>query len=348
MSIFDIQDQAAVTDIVRGDIERTFEQGPQLGSVIAPLTTVQDLVVKMEEVEYRAFGKGQFKALEATPSLFTPKIRYSDEGIELALLEEMSPIGEKKWRELNSADEDIRRNAGVDILNLARILQLRNERLTEWMRWEAFKGELTISYPDEGQEIALDYKMPASHKPEAATPWTDPEATPVDDIRAWQKLSANTVGHYGKVIHLNSETWDVLSRHAQVRDYLTDSSRALFLPTEDEVGRLMRGGTRFVMHDGGFQDESAGYDQGLDSLTHYIPNGYLLITTEYVIDGVRIADTPDGLVAVSTAYDTLALRQGMQSETIVDHKSKTHFLRQASARIPRIRKPGAFVWAKAF
>jgi len=348
VSVFDIKDQAVLTEIVRRDIERAYEKGPRLGDLIAPLKPVQDRVVKTETIEYRAFGKGQFKAPDATPALYTPRIKYTEEGIELALLEEMTVIQESHWHRLNSADESIRRAAGVDILGRAKVLQLRNERLTEWMRFEAFKGKLIIEYPVTGMVVELDYKMPATHKPVASIAWTAEGSTPVDDIRAWQKLSANTVGHHGVMIHLNSDTWEVLERHVQVRDYLTDGSRDLFLPTEDEVARLMRAGTQFVVHDGGFTEEDSEYEEGLDSLTQYIPDGYVLITTPYVIDGEQIADTPDGLVAISTAYDELSLRQGMQSEVIVNHEAKAHFWRQASARIPRVKRPGAFVWAKVF
>jgi hypothetical protein len=190
--------------------------------------------------------------------------------------------------------------------------------------------------------------MPSTNKPTSAISWLAEGSKPIDDIRAWQRIPGNIVGHLGTKVHMNGDTFEVLTRHAQVRDYLTDSSRDLFLPTADEVGRLMRPNTEFVITEGGFTEESTDYELGLDQLTQYIPDGYLLITTPYVIDGEQIADTPDGIVTVSVAYDELDTRQGMQSEVIVDHKSKAHFWRQASTRIPRIKRPGAFVWAKAF
>ena len=69
------------------------------------------------------------------------------------------------------------------------------------------------------------------------------------------------------------------------------------------------------------------------------------MTTEYSLDGVRIADTLDGQVTVSRSYNEVDIRQGEQAEVMLDHISKTHFLRYASARIPRIIIPEAFLWA---
>ncbi len=71
-----------------------------------------------------------------------------------------------------------------------------------------------------------------------------------------------------------------------------------------------------------------------------------MVTTDYVLDGVRIADTLDGVVSVSTSWNEIQLRQGMQAEMLVDHESKNHLMRVASARMPRILIPDAIVWAR--
>lgn len=347
--VFDIKDQAALTEVVTREVELALEKEPFLGSQIAPTFPVQDRVIKLETVEVHAFGKGQFKAPDATPALYTPKIKISEEGIELALLEEMTVIKESQWHRLESKDDSIRRAAGLDVLTRAKALQIRNERLTEWLRWQAFQGEVIIRYPNDAQTIVLNYGIPAAHKPTASIPWTSrATATPITNLRAWQKLTANAVGHMATRIHMNSDTWEELEYNEQVRAYLTDGSRDVFLPEESDIKRLLRAGTEFIIHDGGYREESAGVERGQGTITHYIPDGYVLLTTPYVIEGERIADMADGLVAVSTGYNALELRQGSQSEVMVDHATKAHMWRQASARIPRIRRPGAFVWAKVF
>lgn len=350
MSVFDIQDQAALTELVNREINVTMENEPFLGAQIAPLTPVQDRVVKMETVEFASVGKGQFKAPDSTPALYTPKVRITEDGIELALLEEMTLINESKWMQLSSKDEDIRRAAGVDIISRGKALQMRNERLTEWMRWEAFKGSLTIRYPNDGQAVTLDYQLPASNKPTAGTPWTNRSAsTPITDLRAWQKLTSWAVGKPATVIHMNSDTWEELQFSVQVRSYLTDSSRDVFLPEESDIARLLRTNTKFVIYDGGFRPEEAEFDRTESSVVQFIPDGYVFLAPEgYTVDGERIADVPDGLVSVSTGYNQLELRQGAQSEAMVDHSTKGHIWRQASARIPRIKRPASVVWAKVY
>ena len=58
------------------------------------------------------------------------------------------------------------------LIEIGQILERRNERLTEWMRWQAFSGQLTIEYQQRDTALVIDYPLPAGHKPEATVPWT--------------------------------------------------------------------------------------------------------------------------------------------------------------------------------
>jgi hypothetical protein len=70
------------------------------------------------------------------------------------------------------------------------------------------------------------------------------------------------------------------------------------------------------------------------------------MTTDYTIDGAPIADTPNGLVEIATGYNTTALLPGPQSEVIMKGDGVyQRFLRQASRRIVRLRRPEAFLFA---
>jgi hypothetical protein len=265
----------------------------------------------------------------------------------LALLEEMERISGEDWLRLNSSDPVVQQAAGVSLVDRGRILQLRNERLTEWMRWQAFSGSLSIEYDKGNTTLFIDYGLPAGHKPTAATAWSNvASADPIADIRTWSNQLAASSGFYGVRLHMSSEVYDYLVRNDKVKAYLTDFNRSMLIPSKDDVLALLRDGTDIVIYDNGYRDESAGTSRGLpDSLTRFLPKDKVLITTEYRVDGQNIAETLDGQVLTSSGYNSVAINQGAQSEVLVDHMSKNHFFRVASARIPRLIYPECFLWA---
>jgi len=343
---FDLWDQATLTDLINRPLTTQFEDNPRLGDLLAPMQSINARSAKLRTAQTKAFGKGQFKAPDATPALYTPDQTWSESIIELALLEEMTRVSYEDYLKLNSPDDNVKRAAGVDLVTKGKILQLRNERLTEWMRWQAFQGSLTITYPS-GSSLYIDYGLPAGHKPVVGTLWSSVStADPITDIRAWSDQIAADSGYYGLRLHMSSETYDYLVRNATVKSYLTATNRSMLIPTKQDILSLLRDGTDIVIYDNGFRDESVGSARGVpNSLTRFLPAGKVLMTTEYSIEGTNIAETLDGQVIVSTGYNSVAIRSGSQSEVILDHISKNHFWRQASARIPRILYPECFLWA---
>ena len=343
---FDLWDQATLTDLIVRPLTTQFEDNPRLGDLLAPIKPIQSRTAKLRVAQTLAFGKGQFKAPDATPPLYTPDQTWREEIIELALLEEMHRVSYEDYLKLNSSDDIIRKAAGVELVDRARILALRNERLTEWMRWQAFSGQLTIVYPS-GAELFIDYGLPSGHKPTVSTLWSNVErADPIADIRAWSDKIAEDAGYYGVRLHMSSETFDYLVRNENVKSYLTATNRSMLIPTKEDILTLLRDGTDIVIYDNGFRDDDVGSNRGVpNSLTRFLPVGKVLMTTEYSIEGTPIAETLDGQVIVSTGYNSVAIRQGPQSEVILDQISKNHFWRQASARIPRLLYPECFLWA---
>jgi hypothetical protein len=227
-----------------------------------------------------------------------------------------------------------------------RILQLRNERLTEKMRWEAFAGNLSITYPG-GASLAINYGLPTGHKPTVSTLWsTVASADPISDIRSWSNTLAASSGYFGIRLHMSSTTYDYLVRNQNVKSYLTATNRSMLIPTKQDILTLLRDGTDITIYDNGYRAEGVGSNRGVpNSLTRFLPDGKVLMTTEYQIEGQRIAETLDGQVLVANGYNSVAIRQGPQSEVLVDQMSKNHFFRVASARIPRLIYPECFLYA---
>ena len=104
-------------------------------------------------------------------------------------LEEMHRINSEQWMRLNSSDQNIRNYEGLEVVERGTILRRRLERLTEWMRWQAFvTGALTITYPRTNSQLAIDYGWLSGHRPTSSTLWTD--TTNSDPWRTWRLGSA--------------------------------------------------------------------------------------------------------------------------------------------------------------
>lgn len=338
---WNIFDQAALTNVINYPLQTAQETEPTLGERIAPFKEVQSREVKVNVRDVHAFGKGQLRAPGATPALYEPQVSLREEVIELAILSEQHRIKDEDYLALSSSDKNYRRKAGLSIVERGNILAIRNRRLTEALRWEAFMGSAVLSYPT-GAQIEIDYGIPNSNKVTAGTLWSDTaNSDPIANLKAWQKLSANALGHYGLKIHMSSDTWELILENDKLTEYLTGTDRPLLVPKKEDVLALLRDGTEIVITDAGYRDEGVGTNRGVNTLTPYLPEGKVLITTDYTIEGERIADTPDGQVLVSTSYNSVGIRQGAQAEITLEHQSKTHLLRYESARIPRILHPAA-------
>lgn len=354
--VFDITDQAQLTDVIRRPAEgraagAAEDTSPQLGAQIAPLKSHPGRHAKIDVAEILPFGKGQFRAPDASPLPFKPATSWTEKIISLALLDEYEPIAEEDWIALNSPDENVRRAVGTSLVDKGRILKLRNERATEWLRWQAFSGAVTIPYDAGASNLYIDYGLPAGHKPTAAVLWSSTStADPVSDVQAWSDVIAADTGFYGSKLHMNLKTYNYLINNTNIRNainFYSSGANSILRPRRQDINELFQSvytGFEIVVYDNGYRDTGVT-TVGTTSLTKYLPDGKVLMTTDYSLDGVEIADTLDGVVQVPVSYNTTAIKQGEQAWVHLHDFSGTHLLRYASARIPRIKIPQAFVWA---
>lgn len=352
--VFDVWDQGLITNLIQrppdgrapGAAEDT---SPLLGAQIAPLKSVPTRNVKVRVNELKPFGTAQFRAPDATPALYKPAVAWNEVELELVLIDEWERISEEDWLKLNSQVEEYRLSAGASLVDRGRILRLRNERATEKLRWQAFSGQATITYPT-GSTLQVDYGLPAGHKPTASVLWSDTtNADPVTDVQAWSEQIAADSGFYGNKIHMNSKTYNYLINNVKVRNainFYASGANSILRPRREDILNLFTSfatNVEIVIYDNGYRDVGAS-SIGVGSITKYLPDGKVLMTTDYSLDGVPIADMPDGLVTVSSGYNSVNILQGEQAEVILDHESKNFLLRYASARIPRLLIPEAFMW----
>jgi hypothetical protein len=346
--IDDILDQALLTDSIVGPVETEMEQFPFIGEQIAPMFDTDGQYISMRVEDIHAFGIGQFRAPEATPPLMDITGREErEEVIELAYLDEMHRISPIRWERLNSSDERIAGREARKLVEIGQILERRNERLTEWMRWNAFFGQLTIEYQQRDTALVIDYPLPSGHQPSAGVAWNlTATSDPIQDLRTWQTQVSTSSGAAGIRIHIPSEDIELMLASESLAGYFNVPDGQPFLPTIDDVVRLLKPGTQFVPTDHAYREEAVGASKAPEDHERFLPEGKLLMTTEYRLNGTPIADTVNGIVEIATGYNTTALLSGPQSEVImVGTGAYQRMLRQASRRIVRLRKPEAFLVA---
>lgn len=346
---FDIYDQAVLTSLVNEPVETALENAPMIGSQIAPLNNIQSRMARMDIGRQYSFGMGQFKAPNAMPALIEMPVSERREAlIEMVQLEEMHRINSEQWIRLNSSDENIRNSEGLEVVERGRILRQRLERLTEWMRWQAFvNGSLTVTFPRTNSQLFIDYGWLPGHRPTAGLLWSDTaNSDPVADIEAWQQQVADDSGFLATRIHLTSQVAKLVLANQKLKTYFNVPEGQPFRASLEQVASLLADGTTFVVHDAGFRPMASGADRSEVAHTRYLPNNKVVLTTEYSIDGEPIADTLNGQVEISAGYNDTNINQGPQSEVILDHMTKNRYLREAAARIVRIIHPECFLSAQ--
>jgi len=345
---FDIYDQAVLTALVNEPVDTALETAPMLGQQIAPLNNIQSRMARMDIGRQYSFGIGQFKAPNAMPALVEMPVTERREAlIEMVQLEEMHRINSEQWIRLNSSDENIRNAEGLEVVDRGRILRQRLERLSEWMRWQAFvNGSLTVTYPRTNSQIFIDYGWLPGHRPTPGDLWSDTvNSDPVMDIEGWQQQVADDSGFLATRVHITSATAKLILANQNLKTYFNVAVGDPFRANLSQVAGLLAEGTQFVVHDAGFRPMASGAARDEAAHTRYLPNNKVVLTTDYSIDGENIADTLNGQVEISASYNETNINQGPQSEVILDHMTKNRYLREAAARIVRIIHPECFLSA---
>lgn len=353
---FDVWDQARLTDEITRPLDgrapgAAEDSAQRLGDTLAPFETTYETVVKVNVQEIKPFGIGQFRAWDASVPLFKPEVTWTEVLMELVLLDEQERIKEKEWKLLNSPNEEERRSAGLDLVKRGRVLRLRNDRATEWMRWKMLADQLVIPFED-GTELPVGSGVGATHRPQAAVSWDDTtNADPVADIQAWSELLADDIGFYGVHVHMNSKTYNYLIYNSKIKNainFYSAGANSILRPRKEDILNLFETFSQsldLTIYDNGYRAVGET-GVGRPSLTKYLPDGYVLVTTDYVLDGIRIMDTLDGVVSVQTNWNEIQLKQGLQAQVTVDGESFNHMFRVASARMPRILIPDALAYAR--
>lgn len=349
-----IFDQVVVTELIKREHKAIRRQAggdevfQEYGERILPLQTVNGRHIKVRVQDVLPTGLAQFKAPGAVPALWTHRPNLREQVIELVDIDEMHRIDPIDMLKFKSPDPNVVKEATWDLTARGAAMQDRNELRTEWMRWEALRGTLVVSYPAAGS-VTINYGIPAANFPTAGTPWTDiDDSDIVEDLWTLGTVSLDRAGIYLSKFHFTSEVYRYMRRNVGIRDSLSSYGRNVFLPTDNDLRDLLREGSQFVVVDSGYLPEN----QQNYKLTKWIKDGEVFATTpDYKYAGRRIGEVADGWVLVGPAGGAgqqPVARQGMQSEWIYNRIGQQTLLRQASARMPKIYAPEALAWFTAY
>lgn len=339
--------QAILTDNIVGPSFTAQETAPFVGEKIAPLKDVDGEYVAITASRIAAIGIGQFVAPEASPPLIDLTGREEETSItEMADLAEQHRISPTRWRRLQSSDPDVVAEEARKLIEIGQIMEERNRRLTEKMRWDAFQGRVIAEYQERDSKLVIDYPIPSGNRPTVSVPWTDTtNADPVADLKAFRLQVSSQTGQPGNLIHLSDEDLELVLSNAKLRGYFNIPVGQPFRPTEDDVSALIGAGTTFVPVNHAYRKEDVGASVRPQDHTRYLELGKVLITPDYNANGRAIAEVPNGDVEIQTGYNTGALLKGPQSEVKLHGDSMQRFLHHKSKRLPRLVQPGAFLTA---
>lgn len=365
MQPFDLWDQAQITELTRRAVDRVLGDQQRIAAQFAPVTPTQLEKIARGRVKLRAVGKARGAiADDATPPIYRPEMRFTEEAWSLLRLAEMTPVEESLRRQLENngtdADSVARRDrAGADIITRARALQIRQENQSDYYVMQAIiNGVLPVKLanPPAGTDMdqyVIDYEFPAGNLVTESTLWSDlVNADPIAKMRAYQTQLRAASGDWGVEFWMSSEVMNYIRQNQKVKNAFNWNAptNAPFQPTDEMIKQLLYQPDQvsFHIHDEGWYDESAGYniDNDLDK-TRWIPKDRVIVRTGSTFRGEAVAEMFDGMVPVQTDWNSYEYRgPGAQSYVQLIQGNLTLMWRQECRRMPMIHHPECILSAK--
>lgn len=284
MNPFDLWDQATITSMVRESTDLLLANQERVAPQFATLERTRLRKIAKGRIKLKAVGRGRgVLADDATPPVFRPELRFTEEAFTLLRLGEMTPVEEslRAQLELNGTDPESvaqRDRAGADIITRVRAVAARQEILSDWLAMQAvLTGALQVKVanppgtPDTMTDFIIDYEYPTGAITQAPTSFNQAGAKPVDVLRAAQQQTKNTSGRYATEFTMSSELLNYILLHADTIARFNFQATANFAPqvTTDMLKQLLwdPDNVMFNITDAGWFDQAAGFGSDLLGFT---------------------------------------------------------------------------------
>lgn len=226
---------ARIFDLVKSDAIVAYwetlatQQPPYMGEELFPAD--QKLGLKLDWIKG---AKGLPVVL--LPSAFDVKAKKRDRigfdkmSSSMPYFKESTTIDEELRQQLNMVLEtgnqayidSVVNNVFDDEMRLLVGARAQRER----MRMQALTtGAISISA--NGQDYDYDYGLPENHKTSAKTPWSDPKATIIDDIRDALQVIEDDTGIRPTRATCSSKTWAYFRKNTEIRNAILGNDSAV-------------------------------------------------------------------------------------------------------------------------
>jgi len=341
------------THVLTRTIERMVEEAAVFD---VPFCRIQQTRFRKLKLNIRAFdpsGLGAFKADNANTPVVKGGGDVTEQYIELVTLSEKHPLTASDLIALESPDISVSEGAARDVLKLGAQLRQRNVQRTKWMAWQSAKDALTITYPD-GGAITVDWDFDGSglnsdfsgtHLPTAAAGWDVAATDIITDVYNWTKLIEDDLGvESGEcIMHMNKATWRYLKSNTGLKAELSAQNPRIITPRMNEVVEILEIAEIKIVND------FYKLETSQTTKYRYVPDGYVLFTAPYVVNGVPIMEMFDGPVVLVRGQDlVVASNPGAQSEIYNNLETTQQNIRVTTARMPMVNYPAAFVYANVY
>lgn len=345
----DIKDAHVLTRM----IEKKVEEQSIYDVPFAPIFATMQRKIKVATREFDPAGLAQFHADNANTPIVKGGGTVEERYMELVEISEKHVLSATDLIALESPDVSVAEGAARDIVKLGMQLRQRNIQRTKWMAYMAARDELVITYPD-GGAITVDFDLNAdgdnsdfsgSHLPTAAAAWNLAATDVLTDVYTWTKLIEDDLGmDSGEcTMHLNKATWRYLKANTGIKAELSATNPRVITPRLPEIVEILEIAAIKIVND--------FYKLEASSTTKYkyIPDGYVLITAPYVVNGIPIMEMYDGPVVQVRGSDLVVARNpGALTDIYVNEEQRAKNIRVSTARFPVMNYPAAFVYANVY
>jgi hypothetical protein len=345
-------------------IEKQVEEPAVYNVPFAPLYGTMQRKVKVMVREFDPAGLAQFHADNANTPVVKGGGEVEERYMELVEISEKHVLKASDLIALESPDPSVAEGAARDVVKLGAQLQQRNIQRTKWMAYMAARDALSIEYPD-GASISIDFDLDGdtintdfsgSHQPTYADigdgyAWdnTDDDgnynADAIEALYTWTKLIEDDLGvQSGEcILHLNKATWRYLKKNEGIKGELSAQNPRIVTPRLAEVVEILEIAEIRVVND--------FYKVETDDTTkyRYVPDGYVLLTAPYVVNGTPIMEMYDGPVVRLVGEDLVVERNpGMVADIYANKEQRAKNIRLSTARMPVMNYPAGFVYAQVY
>lgn len=347
-----IEDSHTLTMLIRKGVH----EDTTLAEKIMPLRSTSKRRIKIKTREFDPSALGQFKATNANTPIRTGGGTVETTYQELVDLEEKEVLSQQDILDLASIDDRVQLEAARNVAEVVMELRQRNRQLTNWMRWKALQDELTITYHD-GTAIAIDFdlnntdaRMKTNHVKDvhSSAPWNNAASDIIGTMQTWLDELSNDAGVNGASLIVNQATWRHMQKNTVIKGFLSESYGALKIPSLKAVASMFWDIDPDNPENGQILVEDKFYRDAADARQYFVPDGYALLTTPWVVDNEPIAVMFDGPVVKVQGNDLVVSNNpGAEAEMYIDAEAKRKNIRVATARMPWMRRE-CFIWARVY